>query len=250
MKVIPLKLGTLHMRQESIFGRGFPADEFIDVPVWSVLIEHEDGVVLVDTGCCQIPHGIPENEGVLTYSDEDVITRRLAQYGHSPDDISHVIMTHLHIDHAGNLHIFKNASIYVDEAEYVETMYNYGHRIIMGGTPRSQLDLWSDDLRVEPLRRERTELLRGVTAVRFPRGHAFGSLAILFEGKRNILIASDLAYTKSAFDRNPPVIVTDTEGYFAGLDKLSALAAEFSAEIWYGHDPEQFAAINGKTFVL
>jgi glyoxylase-like metal-dependent hydrolase (beta-lactamase superfamily II) len=69
-----------------------------------LLIEHDDGLVLVDTGL-----GNKENEKFIDiYGVENAgpggrtqLEAALASLGHTPDDIRWVIDTHLHFDHAG-----------------------------------------------------------------------------------------------------------------------------------------------------
>ena len=63
----------------------------------------------------------------------------------------------------------------------------------------------------------------------------------------NLILASDLAYTPDAMTKRPPTLVTDPAGYLRGIDLLRDLAEEFPGEIWYGHCPEQFAAIRDTT---
>jgi glyoxylase-like metal-dependent hydrolase (beta-lactamase superfamily II) len=71
-----------------------------------LLIEHESGLVLIDTGA-----GNKENEkfhaiyGVENRSSEGAgdtqLEDALGQLGHAPEDVSIVINSHLHFDHAG-----------------------------------------------------------------------------------------------------------------------------------------------------
>jgi glyoxylase-like metal-dependent hydrolase (beta-lactamase superfamily II) len=62
-----------------------------------LLVEHDDGLVLIDTGI-----GNKENEKFREiYAVEDTLDEALAGVGHTPNDIRWVINTHLHFDHAG-----------------------------------------------------------------------------------------------------------------------------------------------------
>lgn len=252
MRIHPLSLGTLHMTEEMLYGVGGDPDKIIDAPTWAVLIEHEDGLVLVDCGCQQLPQVDPAAAAIYVYRPEELLTDQLARFGYTPADVTHLVLTHAHVDHAGNACLFRKAKIYIDAAEYAGALddrrsYLAGERPNM---PFQHLTSWDSSLAFVPVQAQRTQLLPGITLVRFPRGHAYGFLAVVISGKPgHLILASDLAYTPEAMTRRPPTLVTDPAGYLQGIDLLKALTREYPGEIWYGHCPEQFAAIRDKTFV-
>ena len=253
MKLYPLSLGTLHMTVEMLLGQGGDPDKVIDAPTWAVLIEHPDGLVLVDCGCQQLPQVDPAAAHIYSYKPQELLTEQLSRAGHTADEVTHLVLTHSHVDHAGNAHLFPNARIYIDAAEYAGALED--RRAYLAGLcpdrPFLHLTHWDSTLNFHPVEAARTELLPGITLVRFPRGHAYGFLAVVLRGSsRSIILASDLAYTPDAMTKRPPTLVTDPEGYLRGIDLLKDLSREFPGEIWYGHCPEQFAAIQGKTLVL
>lgn len=89
-----------------LWERRIPADERNRIPLAMrcLLVEHPDGLVLVDTGL-----GNKESEKFLDiYGVENAGTRgptrledSLAETGHRPEDVRWVVNTHLHFDHAG-----------------------------------------------------------------------------------------------------------------------------------------------------
>ncbi|HET7789233.1 MAG TPA: MBL fold metallo-hydrolase [Gemmatimonadales bacterium] len=111
-----LEGGRQHLDGGAMFGvvpkplweRRIPADARNRIPLGlrCLLIEHDDGLVLVDSGL-----GNKENEKFRDiYGVENASTRTpgrtlledaLAELGHSTDDVRWVINTHLHFDHAG-----------------------------------------------------------------------------------------------------------------------------------------------------
>ena len=249
MKICPLSLGTLHMTEEMLYGVNMSAEKIVDSPTWAVLIEHPQGLVLIDCGCQQIPETDPATAAIYSYRPDELITAQLGRFGHAPEDVTHLILTHSHVDHAGNTCLFRNAKIYIDANEYEAAMadrqaYLAGER---PGAPLQHLTHWDENLHFQLVEAPRTEILPGITLVRFPKGHAYGVLAVVLSGSSgNMIVASDLAYTERALEKNPPTLVTDTEGYLKGIDLLKDLAEEYGAEIWFGHSPEQFAEIYGK----
>ncbi len=86
---------------------------WIAVNAW--LIKHPDGNVLVDTGAY--------SEDMKNYWHEatetvQTVEAGLAEYGVKPEDIRHLIITHLHFDHALNAKLFQNATVYVQKTEF------------------------------------------------------------------------------------------------------------------------------------
>jgi glyoxylase-like metal-dependent hydrolase (beta-lactamase superfamily II) len=109
-----LEAGLQHLDGGAMFGivpralwaRRAPPDDRNRIPLAlrCLLIEHDAGLVLIDTGI-----GNKENEKFIDIygvenSGADGRTQledALAELGHRPDDIRWVINTHLHFDHAG-----------------------------------------------------------------------------------------------------------------------------------------------------
>jgi glyoxylase-like metal-dependent hydrolase (beta-lactamase superfamily II) len=89
-----------------LWERRIPADERNRIPLAlrCLLVEHDDGLVLIDTGI-----GNKENDKFRDiYGVENAgrngrtaLEDALAELGHQPDDVRWVINTHLHFDHAG-----------------------------------------------------------------------------------------------------------------------------------------------------
>ncbi len=83
------------------------------------LIDTGDEVILVDTG---IPAGTPEeapDENSIMFTGKDISTYMEAFFalGYKPDQVTKILLTHMHADHSGELKSFPNAKIYVNEEE-------------------------------------------------------------------------------------------------------------------------------------
>ncbi|MEM1515573.1 MAG: N-acyl homoserine lactonase family protein [Candidatus Bathyarchaeia archaeon] len=88
-------------------------EKWFDVPVSAVVVEHEYGYVLFDTGFHPDAAKVWPKERfdvfpVTKYSDENKLENQLKLMGLSPKDISVVIFSHLHLDHAGGALLFKD----------------------------------------------------------------------------------------------------------------------------------------------
>ena len=126
-RVAVLRLGTSRVDKGAAVVTQVPRGTWVVTPVHAYLIELADGRnVLVDTGMSAIriadPHyGFdPDFASILTpvMGPEDRLEAQLAGIGLQPEDISSVISTHLHFDHAGNNGLFGHVPIYVQRAHY------------------------------------------------------------------------------------------------------------------------------------
>ncbi len=98
----------------------------VDVATCCLLAESDDGLVLVDTGLGTRDYRAPAR-GVralrrLTRTfgspDQTAVTQVIG-LGYSAQDVRHIVMTHLHLDHAGGLPDFPEATVHVSRTEYV-----------------------------------------------------------------------------------------------------------------------------------
>ena len=99
-------------------------------PRWHIggtclLIDTDKGLVLVDTGLGLHDYANPTTKVKLFRFDfgshndpETTAVRQIERLGHSPQSVPHLIMTHLHFDHAGGLPDFPDAQVHVHRREY------------------------------------------------------------------------------------------------------------------------------------
>jgi glyoxylase-like metal-dependent hydrolase (beta-lactamase superfamily II) len=93
-------------------------------PYYAYLITHPDGNVLFDTAGhpdlrtnAQSRLGSAADAFEVVMEPSDWVIPRLGELGLGPDDVDHVIQSHLHFDHAGGLEWFRHAKVYVQRKE-------------------------------------------------------------------------------------------------------------------------------------
>ncbi|TMD77012.1 MAG: MBL fold metallo-hydrolase, partial [Chloroflexi bacterium] len=95
-------------------------------PTHTVVVDHPDGRLLFDTTCPRDWQQRWTNAAALNwfpYEDvtpEQYFEERLKQLKLDPSDFKYVALSHLHLDHAGNLKTFRNTDIkiLVHQKEY------------------------------------------------------------------------------------------------------------------------------------
>lgn len=90
-----------------------------------ILVETAQGLVLIDTGPgsedYRNPPGILRLFRVITkvpMDPNEAACRQIRRWGYTPDDVRHLILTHMHFDHCGGAADFPKAVVHVHESEY------------------------------------------------------------------------------------------------------------------------------------
>lgn len=141
MKIHALRCATVTVKEAHRTARFDPAAlRFLDLaldrrfteplPVWTWVIEHPEGVCVIDTGenirVFDPDYYSPSNAFVhrrvlqlkLQFQEEDQIAPQLERIGIRPSDVRWVVQTHLHTDHSGGLHSFPDAEILISGDEW------------------------------------------------------------------------------------------------------------------------------------
>jgi glyoxylase-like metal-dependent hydrolase (beta-lactamase superfamily II) len=221
-----------------------------DVPCITVLIEHPDkGHILYDTS--SHPKNLeghwPERLSKLCphyMKPEETLEARLNQLGLRPGDIDILLLSHLHIDHAGGLYLFQNtpagSSIYVHEKELREALL-----LTHVTTERSVGAYVGDDFDIPGIGfhtvREDFELAEGIQVITL-EGDAFGILGLVvhLDNSGVFIFPSDAVKTKENYGPPPrlPGMLYDSLGFFRSVEKIRQLEEKYQARIVFGHDGE------------
>jgi glyoxylase-like metal-dependent hydrolase (beta-lactamase superfamily II) len=249
MKLFVLENGRLVGPKSNSIAGADPA-ELQTAPIWSVLIEHSGGYVLLDAGC----HTDARRQHPMIYRDfsmrpEDHIVCRLAALGVAPGDIGHLVISHLHADHSGCLEMFTNAKVYVHEDELTQRLKLYAKGDASAGS-LGDIELWlaskPDWELVAPSESVRT-VLPGIDIYNLGSGHSFGMLGLMADMPKTgkILLAGDAVYNRE--NVGPPVRLAgnmyDADGFVRTIEWAVGHAARSGARLWYGHDEEQFGTL-------
>lgn len=255
MKLFPLDCGVMKFPRSSILPGGeTQKDAWLSVHIAAFLIETPEGLLLFDTGCD--PAGMlgswPADYRRIPFQ-ESYLPAQLDALGVKPEDIRYVIASHLHFDHAGCLHLFRNAQIFVSRAELDTTLHAYENGLDLNAHLPSDIENWRRaDLAWEPISSETTEhrLATGVTIVNLGPGHSWGLLGLMVNlpGGGSHFLVSDAIYTGTHLGPPPivPALVHDEEGYRRTISFIEAYASRHHATVVYGHDAEQFRSLRAK----
>lgn len=213
MKLTTLQYGTTRITEDMAFPGGDPQKE-LPIGLLFFLIETGTRRILVDTGCDTMP-GFP----LYTFQKPVEV---LARLGFTPGDITDVILTHNHHDHADCARYYTGAVFWV-HADALPGAKKYL-------PPLSALQLFEETAQPAP----------GIT-VRHIGGHARGSCIVELG---STILCGDECYTRRNLTEKIPT------GMPRSLEKNKAFVLKYSDPGYRTvlfHDPELVGGIGTKT---
>ena len=215
----------------------------VSVPMPFYVIEHRDGVALFD---CGLPLGLLDPQDPVrkalrgqdldvVFAAEDTAASQLERLDIDPARVRYVVVSHLHFDHAGGLHLVPNATLVVQRREWEaghdaelaaryflrRRYYQLGHAVkLVDG----EHDLFGDG---------------SVTCV--PSfGHTPGHQSLRVRGDQgDYLLVGDACYHRGVIDSRSFPAFSDHAAMNRSLDALLAIRQPETVMI-FGHDPAQW----------
>ena len=148
------------------------------IPIHAFLLDTPEGCILFDAGCHpKAMEGAwpPELCGnpYVTGPGEN-LPDQLARIGVDPGRITKVVLSHLHLDHAGGVHLFPQADVYVHQRELEQVMSDAAAGTLDLFHVQCDVDSWkAAGTRWVPVSADagETPLCPGVTILNLGPGH-------------------------------------------------------------------------------
>jgi N-acyl homoserine lactone hydrolase len=222
------------------------------LPIYAWLIEHDEGLILVDTGeTARVheqnyhPSWHPFYQRAVHFSvhPDEEIGPQLRALGVSLRDIRQVVLTHLHTDHSGGLVHLTGSKFWVAEGEQKRSA-GFGGKL-QGYLPHRWPRWWQP----EPIRFEDQPLgpfphsmaitrRRDIRIVPTP-GHTLDHVSVIVDGSPALFLAGDTSYTQQLLlARKVDGVSPNAQLALQTMDRIQGLARERPLVYLPSHDPE------------
>lgn len=232
------------------------------IPVPAFLVEHPGaGHVLIDTGLHESIAKAPgEQLGKLgraftfRFSAEQSVARQLLDRGVRPREISTVVMTHLHLDHASAVQDFPQATFVVDRREWAAAHRRAGR--LRGYFPDQfdqpvawrTVDFESPEVEAfGPFGSALDVFGDGSVRLLSTPGHTAGHMSVLLRLRhREALLTIDAAYTMRTIEEGAlPALSDDSHRFERSLGELQRYVKQTpGALVIPGHDEQAWARLD------
>jgi glyoxylase-like metal-dependent hydrolase (beta-lactamase superfamily II) len=240
---------------KALWQKWVPADEngMIDISSNCLLVKTGDYNILFETGCGAYLSPDMKRRFAMN-EDAHMLMQSLAEHGLSDADISHVVLSHLHFDHAGGLLsawapdrepdlLFPNA-LFVTGEEHFKRSKSPHHRDRASFIPGLAEKLQGSGRLV--LKQGGDHLAVGDLTIEFvqSQGHTLGMLVPWIQAQNGVVV-----YTADLIPGLPWVNLPITMGYDRFAEKLVDekkqmldRAVDENALLVFPHDPAHVAA--------
>jgi glyoxylase-like metal-dependent hydrolase (beta-lactamase superfamily II) len=239
-------------------GRGIlqnlaPVDPPIQIPVGFFVVRHPRGNVLFDTGnndnLIKDPNYWAEGLRSLkpAMTPDVAIDVQLKKIGLSPDDIRYVVVSHLHLDHGGNVSRFPKSTLVVQRDEVNNAFWpkaGTGGPYVLGDF----IGLRDGKQRMIQLDGDMDLFGDGTVVVKRWVAHTPGSqmMTVRLKNSGLIILTGDNVYFRENVEKNlPPNIVLAyyPTGFYTAYEWIRQQMASQKADFFTAHDPDAFRAM-------
>lgn len=245
MKLYFFEAGVLKS-QKQYFTYGVGVGDKYDVPVPFFLIDHPKGIVLFDTGNArEVVSDKNKHWGGIVAAYDPVMTddqwcvNAIKRVGYKAEDVKIVILSHLHLDHAGCVGQFPNAQYVVQRDElhyaYVPDFFMKAAYI------RKDFDKEVNWLLLDGWRDDKYDLFGdGRIVICFTPGHTPGHQSLLLDMPKSgkMFFAADSCYTEENLDSNClPGLAWNFGECVKTVQRIQSARDLGGAQVITGHDP-------------
>ncbi|MET0183671.1 MAG: N-acyl homoserine lactonase family protein [Caulobacterales bacterium] len=212
-------------------------------PVYSVLIDHEEGLFLFDTGFDgKLTSSWPKGPEPIMQTERQSLIGQLDLVGLKPANINIVMNSHYHFDHVGGNKLCTCATTICHKHE-LEAIANPhpameapGYRdfsfLEASGDYKPKFEVVTGDI----------DVAKGVKLFETP-GHTAGHYSLMVElsDRRPMIFTGDACYAKRSLEIMAiPALHVDPRKAYSSMERLRDLAQEHDAELFFAHDKESF----------
>jgi glyoxylase-like metal-dependent hydrolase (beta-lactamase superfamily II) len=238
-EVFAIRYATLADFPVASLVKGAEPDRKLSIAMVVWLVRGNGRTILIDSGFYR-------QKFLEQWKPRDFLkpSEAVAQFGVKPDEVTDVVLTHMHWDHADGMDLFPKARIWLQKDEY--TYYTgeaWQQKNTHGGIDADDvlaLVKLNVEGRVGLVNGDAQEILPGITCYTGGK-HTYQSQYVGVNTRAGtVILASDNMYLYENLEKHAPIAQTlDADSNLRAQDRMKQLAAK-PAFIIPGHDPAEF----------
>jgi N-acyl homoserine lactone hydrolase len=244
-RLVALPGAMLSMKESDLMLGG--RDVMIDLPVPSFVIEHPKGLVLFDTGVNPQTAENPDQYWGraakflnVRFSRNLTVDNQLREHGYNPADVKCVVVSHLHLDHAGGLALFPDAKFFIVKGELAHAYWpepRLRPAFILGDILPTRGFDWQEVT-------EDTDLFGdGSLQMLRTAGHTPGECSLFVRLKHSapVVLTGDTVHIRRQLTTLAPMPTDyDPNEAAESIRRLKRIQDLGLARLWVSHDPEDW----------
>jgi N-acyl homoserine lactone hydrolase len=256
MKLYVFSSGALTIDKSALQSTAGPGK--FQIPVAFFLIKHPKGNVLFDTGnndriIQDISYWGPLASLDPVRTPDVAIDTQLNKIGIKPSDVNYVVLGHMHLDHAGNVGKFPNATVVVQRDEIINAFFppaSFAGPYITGDFAMLRSPTGSATANKQPMIELDGDLDLfgdGSFYIRRSVSHTPGSqfAVVRLPKSGTVVLTSDVCYLMENLNKDilPSIGLTyNPSGMFDSYQYIKRVRDTEKGDVIFAHDPDVYKA--------
>jgi glyoxylase-like metal-dependent hydrolase (beta-lactamase superfamily II) len=202
------------------------------------VISHPKGNLMWDAGLPEqlvVPEPFDEPSGVFRIQRPDSLANQLKSIGFKIEDFKYFAMSHSHFDHTGHANYMKDATLLIQENEYIA---NAGDSIKKENPAIASLK------NIKKINGDFDVFGDGTVVIKHMPGHTIGHQVLYVEVagiEKPVLLTGDLYhFEENRANKGVPSFNYNVEQTLESMHKFETFAKEKNAEVIIQHSPLDF----------
>jgi N-acyl homoserine lactone hydrolase len=247
LRLYVLDTGLIECSDYAMFSPNAEPHAYREMSVRSYLAVHPAGTLLWDTGIDDAIAGLARGKQIIepiVFRVRRTLRSQLAEIGVSQDEVEYLGLSHLHVDHVGNVGLFPRTTVLLQRAEYEAGYGPDPERFIEPGAPDTYAALNRD--RIEMVEGDHDLFGDGSLILKALPGHTPGHQGLLvhLRDAGPILLAGDIAYSAPDYaDGAVRESNFDLDQSKQSIETAKRIERALGANVWLHHDLDSQRAV-------
>jgi N-acyl homoserine lactone hydrolase len=240
IRLYVLDTGLIECAEYAMFSPNAGPGVRQDMSVRSYLVVHPQGTLLWDTGIADAIAELADGQRIIdpiVFKVPRTLRSQLAEIGVSAADVQYLGLSHLHIDHVGNIDLFPHATVLMQQAEHDAAYGPDAEELTL--IPETYAALNRD--RIQTVIGDHDVFGDGTVVITSLPGHTPGHQGLLVDLRDSgpILLATDITYSAQDYaDAAVRESNVDLEQSRQSIETAKRIERERGATVWLHHDLE------------